>query len=56
MAFFWEKNNKKVRDDMENILKDKRYENNGNRLKGDDQESKLIANSINAILDSRKKK
>lgn len=48
MKLFWN-NGKKVRSDAKNLFTDKRYRNNGNRLKGTDQGSNLIADLFNSL-------
>ena len=54
MALFCKNNNKKVRSDLKNLFTDKRYRDNGSKLKGDDQTSKLIADFFNSLLKSKK--
>ena len=55
MGLFWN-NGKKVRADAKNIFSDKRYSKNGNKLSGDNQESKILADLFNSLFSKKRSK
>lgn len=52
MGLFWN-NGKKVRKDAKNLFSDKRY--SGNKLSGETQLEKLVADFFNSLGSSKKK-